>query len=212
MKGAYLGPSYADAEIEAYLRSALYDLIVQALRWFAEEQDPRLWVHYFELQLLSCCGYQPDFFECASCHAAIQPVINFFSLDEGGFLCARCGQSRPQAKAISVNAQKVLRFMQRHDCEAVRAWSIAETTHAEVESLLQSYMEHTLERDVKSLVFLQRLRRELRAAAKGRPDRCPVAASPSRILVKDRNRAEMRPLAHVSGGFQRWIFKMSSCA
>lgn len=143
--------------------SPLYGLTVQALHWLDVERDPRLWLRYFELLLLRIGGYQPELFTCLACDRDLEPTVNYFSADEGGMLCARCGQHRTLAKAVSLNAQKVLRYLQTHQADEVRCLSLTETTHNEIESLLYRYLEYVLEREVRSVVFLQRLRRELRA-------------------------------------------------
>lgn len=147
---------------------ALYGLMTQALRWLAQERDPRLWARYVELRLLDCCGYRPELFHCVACHEELRPEINFLHMAQGGMLCGRCGQVQALAKAVSVNAQKVLRYLQTRSPEEVRALSLAESTQSEVESLLQMYLEYTLERELKSAAFLRRLRRELQADEKGR--------------------------------------------
>ena len=142
----------------------LYTLMVQGLRWFATEEDLRLWMRYFELRLLSLGGYRPELFSCVGCQEAIRPQVNFFSAEHGGLLCDKCGAQNTQAVAVSVNAQKVLRYLLTHEVAKVRSLHLQDATHAEVESLLQGYIEYTLERELKSVTFLRRLRRELRAA------------------------------------------------
>ena len=142
----------------------LYALMVQGLRWFATEEDLRLWMRYFELRLLSYSGYRPELFSCVGCQETIRPQVNFFSVEQGGLLCDRCGAQNAQAVAVSVNAQKVLRYLLTHDVAEIRDLHLQDATHAEVEALLQGYIEYTLERALKSVTFLRRLRRELRAA------------------------------------------------
>lgn len=142
---------------------ALYGLVMQTFRWLAQERDLRLWTRYFELRLLDCCGYRPELFRCVACHEELRPEINFLYVVQGGLLCGRCGQAQAQAKAVSLNAQKVLRYLQTRAPEEVRALSLTEGTQGELESLLQAYLEYTLERELKSVAFLRRLRRELQA-------------------------------------------------
>jgi len=60
-----------------------------------------------------------------------------------------------------VNAQKVLRYLARHDLEATRGLRVGPATHAELERLLMGYLEYTLERELKSATFLRRLKDEL---------------------------------------------------
>jgi len=142
----------------------LYELVVCTLRELGESQRLRTWVRYFEVRLLSLSGYQPELFACVNCRAAIRPETNFFGLDQGGLLCNRCGHGQPRVEAVSINAQKVLRYMQTHGRDEVSRLRLAEATHRELESLLHSYLEHTLESELRSVGFLHRLRRELHEA------------------------------------------------
>lgn len=140
----------------------LYELMGDGLRWFAQEQDLRLWLHFYELRLLSYAGYQPQLFSCVACHAPIQPEANAFSAAEGGLVCPRCLPEYPQARLVSLNAQKVLRYLMTHASGELRALTLLEATHNEVEALLQGYVEYVLEREVRSVAFLRQLRREIR--------------------------------------------------
>ncbi len=157
----YIGELVERFSQEEEENQPLYDLMVQALCWLANEQDPRLWTRYFELRVLTVSGYQPDLFHCVSCHRTIVPETNYLHAAQGGFLCARCGPAQAQARAVSLNAQKVLRYLQTHGAEDVRALNVGPATHSEIESLLRGYLEFTLERELKSAAFLQRLRREM---------------------------------------------------
>jgi len=147
----------------------LYTLTVDALRRIADEADPRLWTRYFELRLLSYTGYRPELFHCLSCQQPIRPEVNVFVASEGGLFCPRCGAAQSRGRSVSVNAQKVLRYLATRAPEEVAGLRISESTHAEVEALLYEYLEYTLERELKSVDFLRRLRRELRESAASRP-------------------------------------------
>ena len=149
---------------------ALYTLTVEALRRIAEEADPRLWTRYFELRLLSYTGYQPELFRCLSCQEPIRPEVNVFVASEGGLFCPRCGEAQRHGRRVSVNAQKVLRYLATREPEDVQGLRISEGTHAEVEALLYEYLEYTLERELKSTAFLRQLRSELAMYEAGRPD------------------------------------------
>jgi len=142
----------------------LYRLALSTLRGLAEGQELPIWVRYFELRLLSCAGYMPELFTCVECHRAIRPQVNYFSLELGGLLCNPCGRDQPRATAISINAQKVVRYLSRCGPREVRALRVGDATQGEIEALLHAYLEHILERELRSVAFLQRLRRELREA------------------------------------------------
>ncbi|OGO05586.1 MAG: DNA repair protein RecO [Chloroflexi bacterium RBG_13_56_8] len=143
---------------------SLYKLAVSTLRRLSTEEDLPIWVRYFELQLLRTAGYQPELFVCVECHEEIRPQSNYFDPEFGGLLCDRCGPVQPQAVAVSLNAQKVMRYLYRHSASEVGTLHVGSATHAEVESLLHAYLEHILERKVQSVDFLRRLRQELRQA------------------------------------------------
>ena len=68
-----------------------------------------------------------------------------------------------KATPASLNAQKVLRFLQTRSPDEIARLRITEETHAEVEKLLQDYLEYVLERELRSAAFLRRVRHELHA-------------------------------------------------
>lgn len=144
-----------------------FELALRMLRWCSEGANLRLGMRYLEMRLLAQGGYKPELFRCLACHQEVSPQPNYFSAEQGGILCARCGEGQPRARAVSVNAQKVLRFLQTRDEAAVRALSIGDATQEEVEALLQRYLEFVLERELKSCDFIRRLRRELGTGGQG---------------------------------------------
>lgn len=142
----------------------IYELLLLTLRQLATEADPRLWARYFELHLLAHSGYRPELFACVQCHVPIREEWNYFFPAQGGLLCAKCGADVPQAKAVSINAQKVLRFMQTRSVDEVRTLRLSPTTHAEVEALLRGYLEYLLEGELRSAAILPQLRREIKSS------------------------------------------------
>jgi DNA repair protein RecO (recombination protein O) len=139
----------------------IYDLLGTALGWFSTGDDLRLWARYLELSLLQQTGYLPSLYQCVVCGAQLQPESNRFDVSQGGMVCARCGTSLQGARPVTLAAQKVLRYLSTHDASEVGQLAIHEATHREIESLMQAYLQYTLERELKSTVFLRRLRSEL---------------------------------------------------
>ena len=62
------------------------------------------------------------------------------------------------AQAISLSALKVLRFLQTREYETVRSLRLTPDVQAEVEALMHHYIAHHLERNLKSVEFLHRLK------------------------------------------------------
>ena len=182
---------------------ALFNLLVHALQWLCEAGDLALAARFYELRLLALEGYQPQLFYCLGCGDALQPVINYFSPEQGGMLCPRCGEGligqwvttedqrvtteghpdrtgagrhppiTPGATArlvrpLSVNALKVLRYLQTHDygddampriadCRRLR---LRPQTQRELEAVMVHYITYILEQSLKSVEFMHRLREE----------------------------------------------------
>jgi DNA repair protein RecO (recombination protein O) len=145
----------------------VFALLVATLGRLCEARDLALVVRHYELRLLTLEGYQPQLFHCLHCADAIQPITNYFDPEQGGMLCARCGEgliARPgmpkRVRPVSVNALKVLRFLQTRDYDTVRRLRLTPETAREIESLMLHYITYVLERGLRSVDFIRRLRRE----------------------------------------------------
>lgn len=137
-----------------------FELLVRTLARLTDEQPgPQfLALRYFELRFLGLNGYQPQLFFCLHCHEAIKEEANYFSIVDGGVFCAQCGKMKSQAAQISLGALKVLRFLQTKPWEKGRGLQLTVTTEEEVETLLLRYITFLLERSLKSVDFLKKLR------------------------------------------------------
>lgn len=166
---AYYVAELADAFIgEGDVSQPLFDLVRDAMGWIdqaAGAADPEkalpLVARYYEIHLLGLAGYQPQLYVCNQCKKPLEPQVNYMSPAEGGVLCPRCGYERVGTVELSVNAQKVLRFLQTHDWASVRLLSLAEATRRELERTLADYITYYLERKLKSVDFMHRLRRQI---------------------------------------------------
>jgi len=116
-------------------------------------------LRFFELHLLSLTGFQPQLHFCVACNEPVKEGENYFNIADGGVLCPNCGESRPQAEPLSIGALKVLRFLQTRPWEQVANLQLTAATQREVEKLLLRYITFTLERSLKSVDFLRKLRK-----------------------------------------------------
>jgi DNA repair protein RecO (recombination protein O) len=65
---------------------------------------------------------------------------------------------------LSLNALKVLRFLQTRDYDTIRLLRVRPPLHAELETVMLHYITYILERNLKSVDFLRRLGRHVRVA------------------------------------------------
>jgi len=159
---AYYLAELADRFTEEYDANApLFELLALTLAQLGHTDDPFILLRYFELHLLSLTGFQPQIYFCVACQEPLEPVENnYFHFVDGGTLCPTHGQPRPNAEIIPLPVLKVLRYLQTEPWEKVARLQLTSATRQQVESLLLGYITFTLERQLKSVDFLRKLRRQ----------------------------------------------------
>ena len=134
----------------------LFELTVLALQELAREEEPRRASAYFIFVALDLLGYAPQLRVCASCGRPLPEAAAAFSPAAGGFLCVDCGE--PGMRLVSVQALKVLRAMATDGIELYRRLRLDADLMGEVEHVLETQLEHHLDRRLKSLRFLRQMR------------------------------------------------------
>jgi DNA repair protein RecO (recombination protein O) len=134
-----------------------FDLLVATLVALDTTSQIDLALRFYELRLLGFLGYRPQLYHCAICQETLTEATNRFSPQSGGALCERCAPSDRAAVPMSLNAFKLLRFLQSQPLAAIERLNISDATRAEVEKLLRAYIRRILERDLKSITFLEEI-------------------------------------------------------
>ncbi|TMF88889.1 MAG: DNA repair protein RecO [Chloroflexi bacterium] len=134
----------------------LYELTMLALNDLARDEDPRRASAYFLAQALEFLGYAPNLATCVVCERPLPPEAAFFSPPAGGLVCAADQVSG--MLSVSVAALKVLRVAAAGDIGLYRRLKLAAALLDEVEAVLEAQVEHHLDRRLKSLAFLRRMR------------------------------------------------------
>lgn len=138
----------------------IYDLLSDALQWFGEHEDILLVARYYELHLLSLSGFRPQLFFCVVTGEAIEEEDQYFSAELGGLISPGNEHADRRAKPITAVAIKVLRYLQTRSWQTVQELRLKRSVHTEIETILYYYITYILERNLKSVDFLERLRRE----------------------------------------------------
>jgi DNA repair protein RecO (recombination protein O) len=149
---------------EGTAQPELFDLLSDALGWLSNSTDLPLTARYFELRLLTLAGFQPQVFHCGADGKPLEEIKddeNYgWSPGEGGALCPRHAADRTDISRLSLAALKVLRHAMRHEYHAFAALSVRESVAGEIERAMQRYLTYVLERKLKSIEFINLLRRE----------------------------------------------------
>jgi DNA repair protein RecO (recombination protein O) len=139
----------------------LFDLILRGFHRLETTDQLGLAARHFELRLLDALGYRPQLYRCVNCGEELLPEENFFTPEGGGMLNAKCRESHLDVGAVTVNALKVLRFLSARDYADVEKLRLTSQVEEEIEFLLHHYLTHWLERNLKSIEFLNTLRANL---------------------------------------------------
>ena len=173
--GLYILELIDSFTVEGGENRPLFDLLLDILNQLSEPDSNEALLRYFELHLLHHLGYRPQLHRCVSCDSPLKPVINFFSPSKGGLLCPHCNSeenhryeqieafSLKPSLTLSVGALKVLRLWQSCDYATARRVRIKPELSSELERVLHEYIRYILQRELKSLTWLQELKKEIAA-------------------------------------------------
>jgi DNA repair protein RecO (recombination protein O) len=138
---------------------AIYRLLTDTLERISAQADPALALRYYDLHLLDLLGFRPELFRCLGCGEEIQPQDQYFSVAQGGIYCPNCGAGRADATPISMETLKYLRHLLRSSYpEAARA-TLSAPVRAEMEAILQRYIQYLLERNLNTPSFIRDVNR-----------------------------------------------------
>jgi len=138
----------------------VFRLLLETLRRLAGEERLDIVLRFFEMRLLDHLGYRPQLERCVACDRPLEPVANNWSVESGGVVCPDCGPASP----LSLNALKMMRLLQKGNYGDVARVRVTPALGAELERHLRQYLLYVLERDIRSVRFLDTLRRSGAAA------------------------------------------------
>jgi DNA repair protein RecO (recombination protein O) len=156
----YLGELLDGLTEEGLPNEPLYALLLECLAALAGGHDPESVARYYELRLLTLLGYRLEVEHCVHCGRPLEPVPNLFSAEAGGVLCPACGAADPTARALSVNALKVLRLVGREPLAALLRYRLSPALQAELEAVGHAGLRPHLERDPRSWALIAAARAE----------------------------------------------------
>ncbi len=138
----------------------LFELFLETMQELCEADNCELVLRYFELHLLTYVGYQPELEQCVACRQPLKSITNSFCSSAGGMLCPDCRQSQPLTYPLSVNTLKVLQLLQHGDYTTISRIRMNTGLSQESESVMRGYLKYILEREVKSVTWLDTLKRQ----------------------------------------------------
>ena len=136
----------------------LYKLLAEMLSYVSFSDNLSLLLRYYELKLLDTVGFRPELEFCLNNKEPIKAEDQYFDAIAGGVLCPKCGVNKKNSRKISVDALKIMRFLQRSDFEKVKNLYLRPKIATELENIHLNYLTVQLERQLKSVSFLEKVR------------------------------------------------------
>jgi DNA repair protein RecO (recombination protein O) len=104
-------------------------------------------------------GVRPEVDRCVECDRVLEADEAFRWVPPlGGLLCGRCPGPPRERTGLSLEAVKLLKAYQRMDVEALAGLRLAASVENEVETAMRDFIGHALEREARSLAFLDEVR------------------------------------------------------
>jgi DNA repair protein RecO (recombination protein O) len=144
---------------ERHAAEPLYALLRRAYELLDAGMAPGRVARWFEMHLLDELGVRPEVDRCVECDRVLESDERFRWVPPvGGVVCERCPGPPHERTALSLEALKLLKAYQRLDIEALAGLRLAPPVEADVEAALREFVRHALEREARSLAFLDEVR------------------------------------------------------
>ncbi|NJM08597.1 DNA repair protein RecO [Candidatus Gracilibacteria bacterium] len=151
----YIAELYDKVTEEQEENRPLFDLLVTTFTTLDAGVARDLVLRAYELRLLDIIGYRPQLHRCPICQELLTEEANRFSPTLGGVLCQRDGVADRAALPVQLATFKLLRYLQQQPFEVLNQMQISVGVRQEAETLMRAYLRHVLERDLKSVAFLE---------------------------------------------------------
>jgi DNA repair protein RecO (recombination protein O) len=145
---------------ERHEAEGLYALLRHAYELLDAGMDVGRVARWYEMRLADELGVRPEVDRCVECDRMLDADEAFRWVPPlGGVLCSRCPGPPADRAGLSLEALKLLKAYQRLDVEALAALRLPAAVEVEVEQAMRDFLRYSLERDARSLPFLDEVRR-----------------------------------------------------
>jgi DNA repair protein RecO (recombination protein O) len=144
---------------ERHAAEPLYALLRRAYELLDAGMAPGRVARWYEMHLLDELGQRPEVDRCVECDRMLEAEERFRWVPPlGGVVCQRCPGPPHERTELSLEGLKLLKAYQRLDIEALAALRIGQPVEREVEIALRDFVGQALERQARSLPFLDEVR------------------------------------------------------
>jgi DNA repair protein RecO (recombination protein O) len=135
----------------------IFSLILDTLNRIDEDDDTFTSTLFFEMRILDHAGFRPDLTDCVGCGRAITAQDQFFSAEQGGVVCPRCGGLYQFVSRVSMDALRYMRHFQRNAYSALDGIDVPQAVRQEILSLMGDYLSRIVERRLNAPEFMRQI-------------------------------------------------------
>jgi DNA repair protein RecO (recombination protein O) len=155
----YIGELAERAVEERANAYPIYALLRRAYQLLDDGMAPGRVARWYEFGLADALGMRPEVDRCVECDRTLEETETFRWVPAlGGVLCDRHVAPPAEQAILSLGALKLLKAYRRFDIEAIAGLRLAPATEMEAEGALRRFIRHVLEREPRSLAFLDEVR------------------------------------------------------
>ena len=133
----------------------IYEWLLQVLR-VMEERNPRLVTLAASWQLFALAGLEPACEVCQQCgKELVWPAV--FDMAAGGVVCRQCQGGLSEDNLFSEGAAELLQRFLHLQWEQMEGYLVSREALLMLEALLLSYVEHHIERPLRSTAFIRQV-------------------------------------------------------
>jgi len=131
----------------------IFELFTNYLEYLNTNDDSFMPV--YTAKILERLGFKPEVYECLHCREKLKPEQNYWDNIEGGVICQNCNSKLGHGKALDNNVIKILRLIFDDKFSVSANLNIDKKYQKETFNVLEDYIEHIIERELKSKGFLR---------------------------------------------------------
>jgi len=155
----YLGELAQRAVEERAAAYPVYALLRRAYQLLDDGMAPGRVARWYEFGLADALGMRPEVERCVECDLTLDAADDYRWVPMlGGILCHRHVPPPAEGSRLSLAALKLLRAYRRMDIEAIAALRLPAAVELEAENALRRFIRNVLEREPRSLAFLDEVR------------------------------------------------------
>jgi DNA repair protein RecO (recombination protein O) len=144
---------------ERHQAEPVYLLLRRSYELLEGGMAPGRVARWYEMRLADELGMRPEVDRCVECDRVLEAGESYRWVPPlGGVLCERCPGPPASVAGLSLEALKLLKAYQRLDVEALATLRLPPEVEGEVETAMRAFIAYSLEREARSLAFLDEVR------------------------------------------------------